>query len=446
MFSNISRPVSLNQSFYNKTRNPPRILLETTKRSKLHTLSTNAWLKKRHPETTSPGYLFFPFEKKQHNMILEVFNLFNKTEQNSINIHELIQRILKFNSKIPKKMLWRLFHEHDFDRDEALNFEEFRACALSKKGKVIFSNILNKIHSKKKGANFLPLNFNSLITQVSYRSARNDLLNKICDTSLDINRRANNFFQLFGLRNKYKNPDEFEKSEQLVENDEIRFSRDNSFQNENKEKFVEFLNKSKISDENEDFEEIEKIINESKSKGEEIIKNLSKFTKTEKNINLKDFVDFKNLEKSFSYQNIQIQQERKLKNARKPKKINKIMTDNMNDSKKNKASQFFKKILGIDEILEKHPKRQIKFYPIQINKNQPYNIFDDKKEVYDLSIEKLKKKNLNTREFELYLPKLERVKDSLTKTKFLKNLPTINIFNEDFGKVKKTKQMSMNYE
>ncbi len=398
--------------------------IETSQRTKLHDLSTNVWLKTRHPETTNLNYLCFPFEREQHNIILEFFRILDENKQNCLKINELIKLISRFNNKIPRKFLWRLFHSHDYDKDDALNFEEFKCCALSIKGKSIFDKILEKIKSEKTAIQnlYLPTSFNTLITQVSYKSARNDLLKRVSDKTLGIDHRADNFFKLFGLQNKYKNPDDFhpENSKRNTTSEFNYFTKKNSFIDNNNDslamdsKFMKFLNESKISDENEkNIEEIEKLVSDSKLKGEEIVKNLKENDKTGE-IDLFNKEKTKNIIIESEY-NSEILKKKKRNNIRKIGKIDKIMIDTLKESENNKGILLFKKMMGIEDVEEKKTeKRQIKFYPIQINK-------------------KMNSSPEKTNEFELFLPKIKEIKNREAWKKKIRQMPTINIFNEELS-------------
>lgn len=421
-------------------------LSEFSSRSKLHNLSTNVWLKTRHPKTTNLSYLCFPHEKQQHNMILEVFSLLNETgDEKSLDIPNLIKSIRRFNKQIPKEILWKLFHKHDYDKDNALNFNEFRNMALSYGGKILFRNLLERLKEKKlkKNTNYLPRTFNTLITQVSYRSARYDLLNKVKDVSLDINRRANNFFKLFTLQSKYKNPDDFdpENSKRFLSCQSLKDPPpNNDLENKIDEtnssgllnnKYLKTLNESKCSEEiNEVKEEIEKIVTNSKAQGCDIVKNACKNLKFQSNI--QKFEDFYEQNKN---KNVLIENKDKILTRRNTQsKIEKIMKENLKKSKLNNATKLFKKIIGQNnDDLQKNDKRQIKFHPIQINRKNVGEISIDGKQTENKLNEIVMKK-----EFDLFLPEIKKLKEGITMKK-LRTLPTLTIFNEETSNVLKKK-------
>ena len=424
--------------------------MESSRRTKLHNLSTNSWLRTRHPETTSLSYLCFPFEREQHNQILEVFQLLDENQLNRINIVDLIRTISKFNGKIPKNSLWKFFHRHDLDRDDALNFEEFKTCALSQKGKLIFSNIIKKVQGKKinEKSPSVPASFNSLITQVSYKSARNDLLKRCCDTSIDINRRANHFFHLFGLQNKFKNPDDYYPDNakvlgslqdlRLPDEKNRKYSLGEGSKKNRKESSsydpiaYNFTNTNEESVVDETIEEVEKIVVDSKMKGEELAERLKNTEQTE----ILNQINLQELENNGTSPLIGVDSKKWKNIGRKQNKLGKmgkIMNENLKESKKNLASKLFKKIIGIKNLEATEKQRQIKFYPIRVNNRKKSGDSD--------RINENHRKNLSERDqFELFLPKIQTIMKPIRPSE---KLPTfMNIFNEDFKRSKTRKGIS----
>lgn len=426
--------------------------LNISKRSKLHTLSTNSWLKTRHSETTTLSYLCFPNEKEQHRMISEIFGLFDKKQQNNIKINELVKIIYRFQTKIPKKFLWSFFHRHDLDKDQALNFEEFKACALSTHGKFIFSNLVEKLKNKKSNnltkIDCMPTSFDSLIKKVSYLSTRNDLLKQVSDVSLDINRRANHFFKLFELQNKYKNSEHIDPenckqkcfNQNSNEFDDIIKTKiilpeitDMSLSDSvlKSQKFIQIFNDSKFSNDKEPPEEIADIINESKSKVEEFLNDFKEKNEEEINGSLQTL----NFDKKDDYHTFLEKPEKKVNKIESKKKgrIEKIMIEHLKECKKSKANKLFKTLIGAENSIEKIKRRQIKFFPLQINDKVKFSDHDN------VLKDKILKNIAFKDEFELFLPKIEKMKNPLPATNLVKKLPTINIFNEDYGFNKKNK-------
>jgi len=446
-------------SFFSKQSNltissPSKFInfLESSRRSKLHIQSTNSWLRTRHPETTSLSYLCFPFEREQHNLILEVFQLLDQSHSTRININELVRTISKFNGRIPKNFLWNFFHKHDLDKDDALNFEEFKTCALSQKGKIVFSNILKRM---KKGRRLedknysLPMSFNSLITQVSYKSARNDLLKRCCDTSVDINKRANYFFHLFGLQKKFKNPDDFYPDNSIALASQQNFkstieekSRKSTlcdYEMKEKESFAydpKFYKMVSDSEEIIEDEEIEKIVTDSKLKGEELAEMLKNSEKTKSMSQINIIAQLENPISSKLNAIDNNKDKKEGKHKRKLGKMNKIMIENLKDSKKNQASKLFKKIIAAKQAEEpSEKKRQIKFYPIRVKNGK------ENQELETSNERNAEKSSFRNEEFDLFLPRIEKIRNPHMFRNNYDKIPTmVNIFNEDFNK-KKPKRM-----
>lgn len=405
---------------------------ESTTRSKLHTLSTNNWLKSRYNRTTNLNYLCFPYEKQQHNMILEVFTLLAAENPEKLRISLLISAINRFNSTIPKRFLLNLLRKHDFDQDNALSFEEFKSCALSPQGKLVFAELLERLKRKpkknpKKQAHF-PHSFNTLITQVSYQSARRELLGKVKDVSLDINRRASNFFKLFTLQTKYKNPDEFDK-ENSVFSKRLSKKQEASTQ-ENRG------NASKCSEENEIREEIDQIVESSKKHGCEAVENLCKGVSAE--LELTRSKIFEEEKPAKTAENVRKKPQKSHKTESKSRKMAKIMQENLKVSRKSKATRLFQSLIGSTK--ENGEKRQIKFYPIEIKK-RPAKIQEFEENEGMNSSKKLP----IIKEYELFLPKIEEMRERTTLMKKISKFPTLDIFDEDFSLSNNSKQKKKAY-
>lgn len=199
-------------------------LLNTEKqRTKLHTKSTNSWLKKRCPSNTSIKYLYFPEELIQHENIKEIFQSFDRDNSHSLDICELVKMFKQFNINITKEDLKKLFDVMDEDKDNALNFSEFKNCTLSERGQQIFNRIMKKVRlenekkPKKERSIYLPMSFSAMITYISYKSMRKDVLDQVNNPNLDVNLRANQFSNLITLQNLYKSDIKSDDNNKLKE-------------------------------------------------------------------------------------------------------------------------------------------------------------------------------------------------------------------------------------
>lgn len=401
---------------------------ESVSRSQLHTLSTNNWLKSRYNKTTNLNYLCFPSEKQQYHMNSQVFSLLTAENPEKLQISSLISAITRYNCEIPRRLLFDLLKKHDFDQDNALNFEEFKSCALSVQGKLIFSQLLSKLKRKtktnsKKHKGF-PDSFNSLITQVSYQSEREELLGKVKDVSLEINRRANNFFKLFTLRTKYKKTEDYEGFGKKVAKKQETYE-ENSGNIEKNKRICEKNrgNASYCSEEDEICEEIGKIVEKSKKKGCEEVESLCRGVFEGESFEKGEKVEVLEEKTAENCNFVEKQQRNYREITKKNKKMEKIMEENLRISRKNKATRLFRDLIGFTK--ETQEKRQIKFYPIQINKKakriEEYKENDEKKTFSSI------------KEFEVFLPKIEELKERPTLMKKISKFPTLNIFDEDFN-------------
>ena len=198
-------------------------LIASGKRTKLHTKSINSWLRKRCPSNTSIKYLYFPEELLQHENIKEIFQSFDRDNSHSLDIAELVKMFKQFNIDINKPDLKKLFDVVDEDHDNALNFSEFKNCALSDTGQRVFNRIMKKVRNleEKKPNNernvYLPLSFSAMITYISYRSMRKDVLDQVNNNKLDVDVRAGQFENLINLQNLYKSDIQTDETSKLKE-------------------------------------------------------------------------------------------------------------------------------------------------------------------------------------------------------------------------------------
>jgi len=198
-------------------------LLSSGKRTKLHTRTINSWLKKRFPLQTSLKYLYFPEELLQHENIKEIFQSFDHDNSNSLDIAELVKMFKQFNINMEKDDLKKLFDVMDEDKDNALNFDEFKNCALSEQGQYVFNQIMKKVRKEdqkrpQKDRNvYLPLSFSAMITYISYRSMRKDVLDQVINKDLDISMRTGQFANLINIQDLYKNDIKNDENSKLKE-------------------------------------------------------------------------------------------------------------------------------------------------------------------------------------------------------------------------------------
>lgn len=185
-------------------------LINSGKRTKLHTKSVNLWFRKHCPSNTLIKYLYFPEELLQHENIKEIFQSFDHDKSQSLDIGELVKMFKQFNINISKTDLKELFDVIDEDKDNALNFSEFKNCTLSERGQRVFNRIMKKVRKDEekrplKDRNiYLPLSFSAMITYISYKSMRKDVLDQVNNRNLDVNERAGQFSNLITLQNLYK--------------------------------------------------------------------------------------------------------------------------------------------------------------------------------------------------------------------------------------------------
>lgn len=221
-------------------------VMNNQKRSKLHNFDTNNWLRKRFSDKTKLRYLYFPQEKIQHECLTEIFNFLSKDDGKHLEKKQFEQMFSELSLNVKKKDVAKLFKTIDQDRDTVINFQEFKKCTLTPhptqtkimkhlKKSSLPQNLshssfapLSMLHphspppslptaSPYFSSPYIPLSFSSLITHVSYKRLRNQLLKQVNDGTLDINKRAEQFLKLFALHNAYRNDLENSETKKVKE-------------------------------------------------------------------------------------------------------------------------------------------------------------------------------------------------------------------------------------
>ena len=198
-------------------------LLSSGQRTQMHTKSINSWLRKRFQSQTSLKYLYFPEELLQHENIKEIFQSFDRDNSHSLDIGELVKMFKQFNINMEKEDLKKLFDVMDQDKDNALNFDEFKNCALSEKGQQVFNQIMKKVRKEDqkrptKDRNvYLPTSFSAMITYISYRSMRKDVLDQVVNKDLDMDVRTGKFANLINLQDLYRKDIKTDETSKLKE-------------------------------------------------------------------------------------------------------------------------------------------------------------------------------------------------------------------------------------
>lgn len=442
------------------------------KRTRLHNQPTNSWLKKRCLTNTSIKYLYFPEELIQHENIKEIFQSFDRDNSHSLDILELVKMFRQFNINITKDDLKKLFDVMDEDKDNALNFSEFKNCTLSDRGQQIFNRIMQKVRKENEKrptsekSIYLPMSFSAMITFISYKSMRKDVLDQVNNLNLDVDKRAAHFSNLLTLQNLYKSDLKSDNTNKLKEkimlknspisqmkvepllrqlstmkdfsfNQESPFFKKSgeipSFLNTRKSIFMENTEKNP-SHLRKSIEKLQKTIRKSSgislhlnqilienkdenNKKEEIgdeLENIKKDAQTKGKIQAKHLFKNEEHEKpsvsnkfSVDYKDEEKPILKKPLIPLKLKMMQKIMQENIKAVEKSEENRKFRKLLGLKETEKKANKMlKLKRVPrgIKETKSMDYHKFEKNDDLLT------KIKEVNQKAFDSILPKISEIK------------------------------------
>ncbi|KAL4495218.1 hypothetical protein ABPG72_007325 [Tetrahymena utriculariae] len=186
--------------------NEYQAFVKNNKRTKLHNKSTVSWLKTRYPNKTKKHYLLFPEELIEDMKIRKIFKIFDKDGSQALDLKEMVEMFQKYNIEIDKEELQQIYSIVDKTKDNALNYLEFKECAISQDANAIFSKMISKVRTQeqqKKSAEerniYLPQRFSEMVTYLSYRINREDLEDYLRERNHRISERYEKYLQLMNL-------------------------------------------------------------------------------------------------------------------------------------------------------------------------------------------------------------------------------------------------------
>ncbi|EAR99987.2 EF hand protein (macronuclear) [Tetrahymena thermophila SB210] len=186
--------------------NEYQAFVKNNKRTKLHNKSTVSWLKTRYSNKTKKHYLLFPEELIEDMKIRKIFKIFDKDGSQALDLKEMVEMFQKYNIEIDKEELQQIYNIVDKTKDNALNYLEFKECAISQDANAIFSKMISKVRTQeqqKKSAEerniYLPQRFSEMVTYLSYRINREDLEDYLRERNHRISERYEKYLQLMNL-------------------------------------------------------------------------------------------------------------------------------------------------------------------------------------------------------------------------------------------------------
>ncbi|CAD8053291.1 unnamed protein product [Paramecium sonneborni] len=211
--------------------------LEKSSRSQMQTNDINSWLRRRHFNKVKKQYLLYPDQMKQEQEIKKIFINFDRDKSKNIDIGEMYDMFQKYGFGVTEKQLKDFFRVVDKDKDNALNWDEFKNSVIDADASKIFYNIIKEVRQNSKvesSSNFgyIPFQFNDMISYLNYLISRNELQESIQQNSLTTYEKFQQYLQLIQLnqnqnqiqnQNNHINPIKEDVQEQTQE--ELEFTK-----------------------------------------------------------------------------------------------------------------------------------------------------------------------------------------------------------------------------
>ncbi|CAD8056420.1 unnamed protein product [Paramecium sonneborni] len=183
--------------------------LDTSPRSPLHTTNVNTWfksrqksLKKRHQNKVKKQYLLFPEQIKQEQEIQKIFQNFDRNNSKNLDITEMYDMFQKYGFKLTEEQLLQFFKVVDKDKNNALNWNEFKNSVFDDQASKIFYNIIKQVREQEQNesqSGYIPFNFNEMISYLNYLASRDELQKSIQQSSQTTNEKFEKYLSLLEL-------------------------------------------------------------------------------------------------------------------------------------------------------------------------------------------------------------------------------------------------------
>ncbi|KAL4467619.1 hypothetical protein ABPG73_022045 [Tetrahymena malaccensis] len=122
--------------------------LKKLKRSRLMNKEVMDWAKKRSFSAIKKQYVHYPSDLKKIQEIKNVFLQIDKDGSRSLDKDEINEMFSKYDFYIDPDYLDQLFSIVDDDQDNALNWQEFKKCALNDNATRVFNFMMRKAREK----------------------------------------------------------------------------------------------------------------------------------------------------------------------------------------------------------------------------------------------------------------------------------------------------------
>ncbi|CAK70220.1 unnamed protein product (macronuclear) [Paramecium tetraurelia] len=191
--------------------------LSGIKRSVLQSRDVHDWFKKRYNDKVKKKYLYFPEEIKQQLEVKKIFQNFDQNKSSievkfnldNLDMSELYEMFQKNGFKITEEQSQKFFKIVDKDRDNALNWSEFKNSAFNEQAAQVFYEIMKelrenmekeqKLDSSSPAGKYMPFTFNNMISYLSYLASRDELKKAIDDTSITQLEKFKKYMEMINL-------------------------------------------------------------------------------------------------------------------------------------------------------------------------------------------------------------------------------------------------------
>ncbi|CAK85265.1 unnamed protein product (macronuclear) [Paramecium tetraurelia] len=219
--------------------NSTNAVLEKTSRTQMQTNDVNSWLRRRHFNKVKQQYLLHPDQIKQEQVIKKIFINFDRDKSKNIDISEMYDMFQKYGFGVTEKQLKDFFRVVDKDKDNALNWDEFKNSVIDADASKIFYNIIKEVRQNsnvESSSNFgyIPFQFNDMISYLNYLISRNELQESIKQNSLTTYERFQQYLQLIQLNQPQNQNYNYQQHNRINEEmkeqtqDELEFTKINS--------------------------------------------------------------------------------------------------------------------------------------------------------------------------------------------------------------------------
>ncbi|CAD8120576.1 unnamed protein product [Paramecium sonneborni] len=154
-------------------------------RNKFHSLPQNQWFKSRYFDKVKPQYLFYPEERRIQMELKQIFNVFDYNDSKTLDIAEMFLMFKHFGFEVSKNDLQVIYSYIDQDRDQALNYQEFKAFTENPSALKAFRNMMMKMQNTLQlnaiESKYVPLSVGAMLTYLSYMIRREKYIKILCD-------------------------------------------------------------------------------------------------------------------------------------------------------------------------------------------------------------------------------------------------------------------------